>query len=59
MDKPIEQMTLDDLKARLDLLDRAQMIEETVARELVQILKELIRRAEQAALPGDQPDCKG
>ena len=52
MDKPIEQMTLDDLKARLDLMDRAQMIEETVARELLQISKELVRRAEQATLPG-------
>lgn len=40
-------MTLDDLKARLDLMDRAQMIEEKIARELVQISKELIRRAEQ------------
>ena len=52
MDKPIEQMTLEDLKGRLDLMDRAQMIEETVARELLAISKELLRRAANTPVVG-------
>ena len=51
MDKPIEQMTLDDCRARLDLMDRAQMIEETVARELL-ASKELLRRAANTPVVG-------
>jgi hypothetical protein len=44
MDTPIEQMTLEDLKGRLDLMDRALLIDDKAARELLEIAKELIRR---------------
>lgn len=44
MNKPVEEMSIDEIKQRLHFMDRAHMIDDDAAVELMAITKELLRR---------------
>ena len=61
MAKPVEEMTLEEIRQRLDLMNRAYMIDHTASIELLAIANRLARDASMRApeMPKDDTDDEG